>query len=217
MTAAFIPLAPIDPVLTEAQEAQFWAIWDALQAAEASGDERLIGEANGLFLDWQLSVGLLTRAQFRELAAPYLLDVIARADEIPEGRDMLQRIRDYSLEAVNGPDYAESAAGALFILYVDGVQNPRRAKTQNAKSLTERTLFIRNLRSIETRSDLACLLLHAHAFAPEYARSPDRHNAQEAWSAARGAWSRARELLKKMRQPVGGEYHHHKRGLGGGE
>lgn len=217
MIAAVIPLAPIDPVLTEAQEAQFWALWDALQAAEASGDPSLVIEATALFLDWQLAVGLLTRERFRQMAAPHLLDVITRADEMPEGRKLLQKIRDASLDAVNGDDYAERAAGALFIMCVDGVQNPRRAKTRRKKPNTDRALFIRNLRSIETRSDLACLLLHTYAFAPEYLRSPDRHNAQEAWSAARGSWNRARELLKKMRQPVGGEYRHHKRGMGGGE
>lgn len=133
MAAAFRSLSPVGPRLTEAQEARGFAVMEAFDAARKSGDAHAELAAIGDFLDWQFSVGLMTRDRWRELTAPYLLDAIARADEFPAGRAMLQRLRDDSLEAVNGDDYSERTAGALFILYVDGVQNPRRREARRLR------------------------------------------------------------------------------------
>lgn len=138
MAAAFRSLSPVGPQLTPEQEERGWAVMDAFDAARQSGDEHAELAAIGDFLDWQFSVGLMTRERWRELTAPFLLDAIARADEMPAGRALLQRLRDEALEAVNGDDYRERAAGALFILCVDGVQGPRLHEVRRQRQLAAR-------------------------------------------------------------------------------
>ena len=138
--------------LTPEQDAAGWAILDALNAAKASGNTYAKLEASIALLDWQLSVGLLTRDEFRAMVAPMLLDIIAVADQFPEGRYMLQRVRDEALEALNGDDYAERAAAGLFILSVDGVQNPRRrlaSDARNAEAKRQWRIAMEGIRSAE--------------------------------------------------------------------
>ena len=142
MTTTVIALHQIEPQLTPEHEDAFWSAYDALNAAQAAGDRVAEMAAHVAIIDVQLASGLLTRERLREMIAPHLLDVINRADEIPEGRELLQKIRDDALDAVNGEDYAERAAGALFILFVDGVQNPRRHAARAAKNREAREEFI---------------------------------------------------------------------------
>ena len=133
MSAVYHALSPVELQLTEAQEDAFWIVWAALEAAEASGDTHAKVLANLALLDWKLEVGLLSRATVRRHVAPHLLDLIATVDAKPEGRPHLQKLRDDALEALNGDDYDERTAAALFILCVDGVQNPRRHETRRQR------------------------------------------------------------------------------------
>lgn len=126
MTAVVIPLGPVEPALSAEHEDEGWAIMDAFTAAKASGDTAAAGTAALALIDFRLRHGLMSRDELRQLAAPHLQRLIECADATPEGRDMLQRIRDDALEAVNSDDYAERAAGALYILHLDGAQNARR-------------------------------------------------------------------------------------------
>ncbi len=126
MTAVVIPLGLVEPVLSPEHEGELWAILDALTAAEASCDTAAACTATLALIDFRLRHGLMSRDELRQLLAPYLQQLIECADATPEGRDMLQRIRDDALEAVNGDDYSERAAGALYILHLDGAQNARR-------------------------------------------------------------------------------------------
>ncbi|WP_434026177.1 hypothetical protein [[Pseudomonas] boreopolis] len=138
MVAAFRPMSPMEPQLTAAQEARGWAVLDALDAAKAAGDDRAKIDAIGAFMDWQFAVGLLTRERWRKLAAPHLLDAIGVADTTVEGRVRLQKMRDAAVEALNGDDYEERTSAALFILCVDGVQNPRRREERRQRQLAAR-------------------------------------------------------------------------------
>ncbi|WP_394000513.1 hypothetical protein ACF3M1_10785 [Luteimonas sp. WGS1318] len=141
MSRVVIPLHPVEPQLTPVQEDTGFALMAVLDAAKAAGDAHAYLEAVGPFLDWQMSVGLLTREQWRRMTAPRLLSVIQRADEIPEGRELLQKIRDDALEAVNGDDYSERAAGALYILHLDGAQNARRHAAREERNREAREEF----------------------------------------------------------------------------
>src|SRR5690606_2075386 len=120
------------------QEARGWAVLDALDAAKASGDKCRILQASLDLIDWQLAVGLLTREKVRRLLAPHLLDGITRPDAKPECRPHLQKLRDDALEALNGDDYRERTAAALFIMCLDGVQNPRRREAWERRQAAAR-------------------------------------------------------------------------------
>lgn len=65
MAAASRSLSPVEPQLTPEREAEFWPLYDAVEAARASGDTHALIDAIGAYLDWQLSVGLLTVADMR--------------------------------------------------------------------------------------------------------------------------------------------------------
>lgn len=66
--------------LTPEQDAAGWAVLDELEAAKASGDVFAEIAACGALIDWQLSVGLLTREELRAMSAPYLLEIVGRLD-----------------------------------------------------------------------------------------------------------------------------------------
>ena len=132
-TSDYRPLSIIEPMLTFEQEDAAWAIFDRIEAARGAGDDRAELLANLDLLDWQLSVGLLTRRDVRKLLAPHLLDLIATLDKSEEGRQKLQALRDGAMKALNGNDYGERADAALFILSVDAVQNPRRHETRRQR------------------------------------------------------------------------------------
>lgn len=205
MAAAFRSLSPVEPQLTPEREAEFWPLYDAVEAAKASGDTHAELAAIGDFLDWQFSVGLMTRERWRELSAPFLLDAIARADEMPAGRELLERIRSDAGELLNSDDYRERAGAALFIVTKDAVQGPRMRSEARTREQCAKADWTDALRSIETRTDLACLLLWTHAYgdAADADNSVPRvEDAREAWRAARAARSKAQGLLENMGQSV---------------
>lgn len=219
MSAAVIPLHQVEPQLTPEQEEAGFALMANLDAASASNDEHAYLNAVGAFLDWQMSVGLLTREQWRRMVAPKLLDVLKRIDEIPEARSFLQRIRDEALEALNGEDYAERAAAALYITTLDAVQAPRLHNARRANEQRERAGWVERLRSMETRGELGCLLLWRHAWgdAVDERNTPRTEDIREAWTAARAAKRLSQEMLDKMGEPVRREGLHHTRRKPGGD
>lgn len=215
MTAGYQPVRPEEPQLSPEQEDAGWALIDAMEAAKASGDAFSEIDAITAFLDWQMSVGLLTREEWRAMCAPFLLDVIAAADDTPQGRAVLEDVRTHAMEALNGTDYAERAGAALFIVSMDAVQSPRQHDAEAVRHSVEKVEWINSLRSIETRTNLACLLLWPHAFDCDDT-SPRKYDIQEAHRAAVASMRKARGLLERMGEPVGGERHHHKRPSSGG-
>lgn len=214
-----IPLHPVEPELSAEHEDECWAILDAITAAEARGDMAASEAAHLALLDFQLRHGLLSRDELRRMLAPNLLQLIRRADETPEGRELLQQIRDDALESLNGDDYAESTAAALFIMSVDAVQAPRLHEARRARALRERTEWVDRLRSVETRTELACLQLWRHAWgdAVDERNVPRTEDIREAWTAVRAAKRRVQEMLGRMGQPVRPEGLHHSRRKPGGE
>lgn len=209
MAAAFRPLRRMEPQLTPEQEDALWAALDAVDAADAAGDVHAYIDAAGVLLEMQLALGIVTREQLRAMSAPYLLDAIGVADKTPEGRALLQKLRDDGMELLNGDDYAERAGAALLVLSIDGVQGPRlaqvRAKKKAGRALVDKADWVDGLRSIETRTDLACMLLWQHAYgdaADADNNMPRVEDARESWRAARAARGEAQGMLEYMGQRV---------------
>ena len=88
------------------------------------------------------------------MLAPHLLDMISVADEKPEGRKLLEKLRGDAMELLNGDDYAERAGAALFILCMDGVQNPRLHEMRRARN--ERRQEARNVIALTAENLWAC-------------------------------------------------------------
>lgn len=205
MVAAFRPLTAVEPQLTPEQEEMGWALMGLVDATAKSGNRDAELVAICAAMDWQFSVGLLTRERWRELTKPRLLDVIARADELPEGRAMLERIRTDAGELLNSDDYGESAGAALFVVTKDAVQGPRRHAERRARDAAGKADWVDALRSIETRTDLACLLLWTHAYgdAADADNSVPRvEDAREAWRGARAARRKVQGMLESMGHAV---------------
>lgn len=195
-------MTAVDVVLTPAQEEAGWAVMDAIEAAKASGDVHAEIEALGAFFDWQLAVGLMTRDDMRAMQAPHLSDLIAIADERPEGRKLLAGLREDAMELLGGEDYNERAGAALFILSVDAVQNSRRYEARRAKDAAGLAEWAKSLRSIETGTHLAAILLRRWDYPEAPSDMSARLDAQEARRASVRALRHARELLTKMGETV---------------
>ena len=142
----------MEPQLTPEQED---AVWAALDAVDAAGNDSAWLDAFGVLLDMQLALGLVTREELRAMSAPYLLDVIARADEFPEGQALLQKLRDDGMGLLNGDDYAERAGAALLIMSIDAVQTPRRHEARRARN--ERRQKARNVIALTAENLWACV------------------------------------------------------------
>lgn len=172
----------------------------ALQAAGKSGDAWAKIEAAGALLDWQLSVGLLTRDELREMAAPNLLEMIGQLDDIPEGRQCLTRIRNESLKLLNGPDYAERAAAALFIVTMDAVQRPRQAKASAAHDKICKREWRDELVCMQDSAEDVAPLLWGRAYIVEDGAEPDPEAPEfrEALAHVRCMHQSAGILLRRM-------------------
>ncbi|PBS11932.1 hypothetical protein CMZ82_12405 [Lysobacteraceae bacterium NML93-0792] len=115
MSAAVIPLHQVEPQLTPEHEDAFWSAYDALNAAQAAGDDAAWLDAFGLCLDWQMAVGLLTREEWRQHTAHMLPDAVRVLRSSPAGRAMLSQLRKDATANLKSPDYSERAGAALFL------------------------------------------------------------------------------------------------------
>lgn len=186
--------------LTPEQEAVFWQLWDALQAAKARGDVLAEIDAHGALLDWQMAAGLLTREELRAMFAPYLLDVVGRLDKFPEGRVELSRIRFEAMDLLNGPDYAERAGAALFIVTMDGVQRPRYAREQAKADKGRKREWRDELMCIQDLAEDVAPLLWHRAYIVEEGAAPDPEASEfdEAVASVRCLHHSAGVLLRLM-------------------
>lgn len=178
---------------------------DALKAAQASGDHVAIVRAALALLDSHLEADLVTRDDVRAAAAPHLGDAIGALDQTMKDRLELNRLRDCAMEALNGTDYPEKAAGALFIVTMDAAQYPRHHAAQGRRARKQHNVaeyhklqqrFV--LERVQAEAEAAARVLWMHAFPPEGGHAASVEDFHEAWKYVRAAYRRADDLMGRL-------------------
>lgn len=183
-------------------EAACWAAIDRCDAAFAADDVNEQMAALGHSLDVWLAAGYITTA-----------DIRTGLLQTNDGRSVLEDVMrcmveldpelaggqvDVAMTKMDGRDGLDDAGwGALMLnaytlardeLGLDRLMTPEL-----------RASLVRLSRGIETRTDLACLLLHRHAHKPF---SPAQGDHAEAWSTAKGARCAAQDILELLGEPI---------------
>jgi hypothetical protein len=185
MTAAIIPT-----------EDECWAALDRYTAAIAGDDVDEQLAAIGNALDTWLAAGHISVDDIRAGLLPGLRDVMARMIELdPELADAQATMAVDRMDARNGISEAGWAA-----LVLDAYQNARQDLGLDLLLTPElRDSLVRLSRGIETRTDLACLLLHRHA---HQRFTPAQADHAEAWSTSKGARREAQSILELLGEPI---------------
>lgn len=184
-------------------EDEFWPLYDAVQEAQVSGDTSAILETTIAFLDWQLANGLLTTNDIRA----YLLETDEHG--VPHVNVLMQRLIELDPELADGQasiavDWMDGRHGVSEAGWAAIMLNAytwAREELGLDRRLTPefRDSLVRKARSIETRADLACQLLHRHA---HKRFSPAQGDHAEAWSTSKGARREAQDILELLDAPV---------------
>ncbi|QNK00730.1 hypothetical protein [Dyella telluris] len=189
MTQALVELTPD-------HEATAWRLMDAVDAAQESGDVDVLLLAIGAFFDWQIEVGLLTADDFRKWTLPHLRDVMRVMVELDH--ELADSQAEIAVGKMDGRDGMADAGWAALVL--DAYTNARQDLGLDTLMTPElRASFTRLARNIETRTDLACQLLHRHAHKPF---SPAQGDHAEAWSTCKGARREAQDILELLDAPI---------------
>ncbi|WP_201312895.1 hypothetical protein [Dyella sp. EPa41] len=187
---------PTEITFTQEQEDEAWRLMDAVDAAQESGDVDVLLLAIGAFFDWQIEVGLLTTDDFRQWTLPHLRDVMRRMVELDPALADAQA--DIAVDKMDGRDGMADAGWAALVL--DAYTSARQDLGLDALMTPElRASLVRLSRGIETRTDLACQLLHRHAHKPF---SPAQGDHSEAWNTCKGARREAQDILELLDAPI---------------
>lgn len=177
-------------------EDECWAAMDRCNAAFAGDDvDENIAAISHAWDTW-LAAGIITTTDIRAAMLPHLREIMGRVIELdPELADAQATMAVDRMDARNG--IADAGWAALVLdayscarqdLGLDVIMTPELRET-----------LVRLSRGIETRTDLACVLLHRHA---HMSFSPAQADHAEAWSTSKGARREAQDILQLLGEPV---------------
>lgn len=173
-----------------------WAAIDRCEAAFSGNDVHEQMAAIESALDVWLDAGLITTADIRTDMLPHLDEVMRRMLELDP--ELAGEHADIAIRKMSGVDGMDDAGWDALVL---SAYTAARDELGLAQVMTPefRETLVRASRNIETRTDLACLLLWRHA---HKAWSPEQGDHAEAWSTAKGARREAQGILELLGEPV---------------
>jgi hypothetical protein len=173
-----------------------WAAIDRCKAAFASDDVHEQMAAIEAALDTWLEAGVITTEDIRADMLPHLDDVMRVMVELDP--ELACEHADIAIRKMSGVDGLDDAGWGALVLASYTAATDQLGISQVMTPELRETL-VRASRSIETRADLACLLLHRQA-SGEF--SPEQEDRAEAWSTSKGARREAQGILKLLGEPT---------------
>lgn len=183
-------------------EAECWAAIDRCDAALAGGDMNEKLAAIGYGLDTWLAAGYITTADIRaglletcngrSVLDDVMLCLIGLDPELAGGHV------DVAMTKMDGRDGLDDAGWGALVLNAYSVARDHLGLDRMLTPELRESL-VRLSRGIETRTDLACLLLHRHAHKQF---SPAQADHAEAWSTSKGARLAAQDILELLGEPI---------------
>lgn len=195
-------------------EAACWAAHDRIEAAFAGSDVDEQLAAIGHAWDTWLAAGLITTDQIRAAGLPHLRDAFAVL--IEHDPELAEAQVEIACERMDAERYGLAEAGWAGLVLHSFTYARQDLGLDLVLTPEFKASLVRLSRGIETRTDLACIVLHRHAHKPF---SPAQADAAEAWSTSKGARREAQDILELLGEPVDTRegWYLKRRSQGGGE
>ncbi|MGY3038529.1 dienelactone hydrolase [Rhodanobacter sp. TND4EL1] len=192
-----------------------WAAHDRIEAAFAGSDvdEQLAAIVHAW--DTWLAAGIISIDDIRTPMLPHLRDAFAVL--IEHDPELAEAQVEIACERMDAERYGLAEAGWAGLVLHSFTYARQDLGLDLVLTPEFKASLARLARGIETRADLACIVLHRHAMQSFSAAQAD---AAEAWSTSKGARREAQDILELLGEPVDtreGWYLQRRLSQGGGE